>query len=130
MKLRPMLQVSDVEGSSHWYQQMLGLRSGHGGDEFEMLFDGDELVLQLHRLDANEHGIPQTSGPLGNGVSLWFEVADESTLDAIVERAPAFGTTGVEARRWNPLAHHYEATLTDPDGYIVMVNTPFTPDTK
>lgn len=42
----------------------------------------------------------------------------------------ASGATGVEARRWNSLAHHYEATLTDPDGYIVMVNTPFTPDTK
>lgn len=125
-----MLQVSDVARSSRWYQQMLGFRSGHGGDEFEMLFDGDELVLQLHRLDAHEHEIPQASGPLGNGVSLWFEVADESTLDAIVERVPASGTIGVEPRRWNPLAHHYEATLSDPDGYIVMVNTPFTPDAE
>ena len=37
-----MLVVSDVEASSRWYQDVLGLASGHGGDEYEMLlFDGD-----------------------------------------------------------------------------------------
>ena len=126
-----MLQVSDVEGSSRWYQQMLGLRSGHGGDEFEMLFDGEEFILQLHRLDAHEHGIPEASagGTLGAGVSLWFEIADKSTLDSMVEQARTAGATVAEPPRWNPLAHHHEATLMDPDGYVVMVNTPFTPDT-
>ncbi len=59
MKLRPMLQVRDVATSSKWYQTTIGLRSGHGGDEFEMLFAGDDFVLQLHRLDAHEHGLLQ-----------------------------------------------------------------------
>lgn len=61
VRLRPMLQVSDVAVASRWYQEVLGLTSGHGGDEFEMLLSGDEFVLQLHRLDAHEHGFVQPS---------------------------------------------------------------------
>ena len=122
-----MLQVTDVAASSAWYQNALGLRSGHGGDEFEMLFDGDEFVLQLHRLDAHEHGILQADvdGTRGTGVSLWFECDDRRAFDAAVERAQGAGATIVEAPHWNPLAHHHEATMVDADGYIVVVNSPF-----
>jgi catechol 2,3-dioxygenase-like lactoylglutathione lyase family enzyme len=126
MKVRPMLQVRDVAASSQWYQAAVGLRSGHGGDEFEMLFAGDEFVLQLHRLDAHEHGIltPGARTALGAGVSLWFEADDRVAFDAMVERAHAAGAEVVEEPHWNPLAHHTEATLVDPDGYIVVINTP------
>jgi catechol 2,3-dioxygenase-like lactoylglutathione lyase family enzyme len=128
MVIRPMLQVSDVAASSRWYQAVLGLRSGHGGDEYEMLFDGDDFVLQLHRLDAHEHGILQagTDGPRGAGVSLWFEAVDRDAFTSLVERARAAGATIAEEPHWNPLAHHHEATLLDPDGYVVVVNSPFT----
>jgi catechol 2,3-dioxygenase-like lactoylglutathione lyase family enzyme len=124
-----MLQVRDVAASSGWYQAALGLRSGHGGDEFEMLFDGDELALQLHRLDAHEHGILQvdTDAKPGAGVSLWFEAADRDAFGALFERARAAGAEVVEAPHWNPLAHHHEATLRDPDGYVVVLNSPFDP---
>ena len=60
-------------------------------------------------------------------LTVWFEVADEATIDATIGRASGAGSEVVERPRWNPLAHHYEATLADPDGYVVMVNTPFTP---
>jgi catechol 2,3-dioxygenase-like lactoylglutathione lyase family enzyme len=122
-----MLQVSDVVASSNWYQAALGLRSGHGGDEFEMLFDDDEFVLSLHRLDAHEHGILQgdTDAARGVGVSLWFEAADRPTFESLVERARAAEASIVEEPHWNPLAHHREATLVDPDGYVVMLNSPF-----
>ena len=75
MRLRPMLQVSDVALASRWYQEALGLTSGHGGHEFEMLFPGEEFVLQLHPFDAHEHGFlqPDASAVRGAGVSLWFE---------------------------------------------------------
>ena len=56
MLVVPMIQVADVVASSQWYQRTLGLVSGHGGDEFEMLFAAEPytspLVLQLHRWDA------------------------------------------------------------------------------
>jgi catechol 2,3-dioxygenase-like lactoylglutathione lyase family enzyme len=127
MKLRPMLQVRDVAASSGWYQAALGLRSGHGGDDFEMLFDGDDFVLQLHKLDAHEHGILQAGaeGARGAGVSLWFEASDRPAFEALVEQARSAGASIAEEPNWNPLAHHHEAMLVDPDGYIVMVNSPF-----
>lgn len=126
-----MLQVRDVGVSSTWYQATIGLRSGHGGDEFEMLFDGDEFVLQLHRLDAHEHGIlqPETGAQMGAGVSLWFEAASRDAFDSLIDQARSASATIVEEPHWNPLAHHHEATLVDPDGYIIVVNTPFDPDT-
>ncbi len=130
MKLRPMLQVADVAASSRWYQQALGLRSGHGGDEFEMLFAGDEFVLQLHKRDAHEHGIRQAGagGVPGAGVSLWFEAADREAFAAQVEVARAAGATLVAEPSWNPLAHHHEATLVDLDGYAVVLHSPFDPN--
>ncbi len=127
MQLRPMLQVRDVAASSRWYQETLGLRSAHGGDEYEMLFDGDNFVLQLHRLDAHEHGELTATGDerLGIGVSLWFATDDRSGFDALIGRITASGTTFVEPPHFNPQAHHHEAMLRDPDGYVVMVNSPF-----
>lgn len=125
-----MLQVGDVAASSRWYQEVLGLRSGHGGDEYEMLLDGDELVLQLHRLDAHEHGILQagTDGARGAGVSLWFEADSRDAVEALVAQARAAGANVVEEPHWNPLAHHDEATLVDPDGYVVALHSPFRPE--
>ena len=122
-----MLQVRDVEASSRWYQDALGLRSGHGGAEFEMLFDGDAFVMQLHRLDAHEHGILQAGadGARGAGMSLWFQAADRDAFTALVDQARAAGATVVEDPHWNPMAHHHEATLVDPDGYVVVVHSPF-----
>ena len=124
-----MLQVRDVALSSRWYQAALGLRSGHGGDEFEMLFDGDEFVLQLHRLDAHEHGIlqPVTDASPGAGVSLWFEAADREAFESMVARARTAGANVAEEPHWNPLAHHHEATLVDPDGYVAVLHSPFDP---
>lgn len=122
-----MLQVDDVEASSRWYQACIGLRSGHGGPDFEMLYDGDEFVLQLHRLDAHEHGILQagTDGARGAGTSLWFETTGYEELVSTLESARAAGAHIVEGPLWNPVAHHHEATLVDPDGYVVAVCTPF-----
>ena len=52
-----MIAVSDVEASSRWYQQLLGLRSDHGGPHYERLLAGGELVLQLHhRHTEHDHG--------------------------------------------------------------------------
>jgi catechol 2,3-dioxygenase-like lactoylglutathione lyase family enzyme len=130
MRVLPMLQVADVEATSSWYQRVLGLVSGHGGDEYEMLFEGEPyasaLLLQLHRWDAHEHaylGSPDL--PRGNGTALFFEVADRAALDAIWARAR--GETVLEAPHWNPLAHHWALALHDPDGYVVVVNTPHDP---
>ncbi|MCB9678264.1 MAG: VOC family protein [Alphaproteobacteria bacterium] len=125
-----MLQVDDVEASSRWYQAILGLVSGHGGAEYEMLFDGEPfvtpLVMQLHRWDAREHGfMGDPAIPRGNGASLWFEVDDRAALDAVWARVGAHHAKVVEPPHWSPLAHHHELAIQDPDGYLVVVCTPF-----
>ncbi len=45
MRCYPMIVVRDVEASSVWYQRLLGLTSGHGGKEFEMLMIDEDLAL-------------------------------------------------------------------------------------
>jgi catechol 2,3-dioxygenase-like lactoylglutathione lyase family enzyme len=127
MKLRPMLQVADVEASSRWYQQVLGLTSGHGGDGFEMLMHGDDHLLDLHRLDAHEHGFatPESGSARGAGVSLWFETSDRQAFESLFAHVAESGATVLEPAHWNPLAHHHEATLMDLDGYVVAIHSPF-----
>jgi predicted enzyme related to lactoylglutathione lyase len=60
-----MLMVRDVEASSRWYQQLLGLTSDHGGAEYERLLADRELVLQLHHEGTAHH----STGPAEVGVS-------------------------------------------------------------
>lgn len=120
MKPQPMIAVADVAATSAWYQKSLGLASGHGGDEYEQLLAGDEVVLQLHAWHADEHphlGDPAFA-PRGNGVVLWFHEPD---VAAAFERALAAGAEILQALHVNPLAHHREFWLRDPEGYKVVV---------
>lgn len=49
-----MVVVADVAAASRWFHEVLGLTSGHGGAEYEMLMDGDEVVAQLHQWEADD----------------------------------------------------------------------------
>jgi catechol 2,3-dioxygenase-like lactoylglutathione lyase family enzyme len=119
-----MLVCSSVSGSSAWYQRVLGLGSAHGGDEYEMLTSGDAVVLQLHEVDAHEHPhLVRAGEPLGgNGVAVWFETDD---FDAAATRIRDAGADVIEDVHVNPLAHHREIWLRDPDGYVVVVSSPY-----
>lgn len=125
MRPQPLIAVADVEASSRWYRELLGCRSVHGGREYERLVDADDaLVLQLHAWDAHEHphlGDPAVAGR-GNGVLLWFQVDD---FDAAVTRATALGATICEGPHTNPNAHHREIWIRDPDGYVVVLASPY-----
>jgi len=119
---QPLIAVSDVEASSRWYQRALGLRSAHGGREYERLVTADgRLVLQLHDWGVDHHhgaiGDP-AAGPAGNGVLLWFAVDD---LDASVERIRALAPEVLMEPTENPGAGHREYWFRDPDGYTVVV---------
>lgn len=125
MRIAPMIQVADVEVSSRWYQDVLGLESGHGGNEYEMLLSEGQLVLQLHRWDAHEHPyLGSRHAAVGNGMSLWFETIE---FDAAVVRARSSGGHILFGPEYNPNAHHHELALNDPDGYVVVINSPFEP---
>lgn len=73
-KLDPIIAVKNVEENSKWYQDIFGLRSKHGGKEFNILVDrNDEVLLCLHKWGEHNHPTMQTSNMKGgNGLLLYF----------------------------------------------------------
>jgi catechol 2,3-dioxygenase-like lactoylglutathione lyase family enzyme len=127
MRPQPLIAVRDVEASSRWYQKLLGVQSAHGGDEYERLMAGRELVMQLHAWTVEHHhgSIGDVNArPYGNGVLLWFEVDD---FDAAVERAGELSAEIVVPAHRNPPVGqpggpaHREIWLRDPEGYGVVL---------
>lgn len=118
-----MLVVSDVARSSRFYCDVVGLDSGHGGDEYEQLVHDGELVMQLHDTGEDDHHGPLADPDvaLGNGVLVWFEVAD---FDGAVARAEASGAPVVREVEVNPNAKQREIWIRDPDGYTVVLAGP------
>lgn len=120
---QPLVAVRDVPASSRFYVELLGAESGHGGDEYEQIVDEGEILLQLHRLDVEDHHGPLASAgvPLGNGTLLWFEVAD---FAAAVARARRLGARVEHDVHENPNAKQQELWLRDPDRYLVVLAGP------
>jgi catechol 2,3-dioxygenase-like lactoylglutathione lyase family enzyme len=125
-----LIAVRDVEASSRWYQELLGLRSDHGGPHYERLLSDGALVLQLHNWDTeHDHGrIGDPAGQPGNGVLLWF--GDVADFDAAVARAAQLDAPVVLPPHRNPPGGqgngpaHREVWITDPDGYTVVIASP------
>jgi catechol 2,3-dioxygenase-like lactoylglutathione lyase family enzyme len=105
------------------HAEILGVESAHGGDSYEQLTSGGELIMQLHQIDEEDHhGRLATDGvPLGNGALLWFEVSD---FDAAAARAKAIGAVIERDVEVNPNALQKEIWLRDPDGYLVVLAGP------
>ncbi len=119
MKTETMIAVKDVEASSRFYQQLLDAKSAHGGNEYDMIVKGEELLLQLHDWDPEEHtGMLVDGVPPGNGVLIMFRAED---FDATVARARDMGIRFLEEPMVNPLAHHRECIVEDPDGYSIGI---------
>ena len=120
---QPLIVVHDVPGSSRFYAQILDAESAHGGEEYEQIVSGGELILQLHHIDVEDHHGPLASGdvPLGNGTLLWFEVSD---FDAAVQRVMAAQAPVERDVHVNPNAKQREIWLRDPDGYLVVLAGP------
>jgi catechol 2,3-dioxygenase-like lactoylglutathione lyase family enzyme len=120
---QPLIVVRDVPASSRFYSHVLGAEGGHGGDEYEQIVSDREILLQIHGLEVVHHHGPLASPeiPLGNGVLLWFEVAD---FDAAVERARSLGATIERDVHTNPNAMQQEFWLRDPDGYLIVLAGP------
>jgi catechol 2,3-dioxygenase-like lactoylglutathione lyase family enzyme len=120
---QPMVVVRDVATSSRFYQQVLDAESGHGGDEYEQIVRDGEIVLQLHAIEVeNHHGpLADPEQPLGNGVLVWFEVAD---FEGAVDGVRATGARIVRDVHTNPNALQQEIWVRDPDGYLVVLAGP------
>ena len=65
--------------------------------------------------------------PYGNGVLLWFEVDD---FEVLMQRSAEMGVEIVMPRHRNPPdgnggPNHWECWMRDPDGYVVVVASPY-----
>jgi catechol 2,3-dioxygenase-like lactoylglutathione lyase family enzyme len=121
---QPLIAVTNVEASSRWYERLLGCKGDHGGNEYERLKVGGNLILQLHRFDVDHHHGPigdQNDKPYGNGVLLWFEVDD---FEAAMRRIDQLKPDIVMPRHRNPNPNHWEIWVRDPDGYVVVIASP------
>lgn len=114
-----MLFVRDVEATSAWYQSVLGVVSGHGGAEFDMLLAGDNVIMQLHKIDDDHHDHSvNLKDPLGHGVVVVVYVEN---AQAAVDQAKAQGAEIISDLGWNEIGHMHEFTMRDLNGYSVMV---------
>ena len=118
-----MVVVRDVDASRRFYLRVLDAESGHGGNEYEQIVSDGEIVLQLHDVEVEDHHgrLADPDQPLGNGILLWFEVAD---FEATVEAVRASGANVVRDVHTNPNARQQEIWVRDPDGYLVVVAGP------
>ena len=89
VRAQPLIAVRDVISSSRWYCTLLAGESLGGGSDHDDVYDrvycGEQLVLQLHSWDDEEHpNLISADVPPGHGLLLWFELDD---FDAAVARA-------------------------------------------
>jgi hypothetical protein len=123
MQPQPLIALADVAEGSLWFQNVLGLTSGHGGPQYEMLMDGDAIVAQLHNWEAHEH--PHMGSPSdpsrGNGVLLWYTTDD---FDAAMARVDDNNADVLDGPLVNPNSRMCEVWLRGPEGYVVVVAGP------
>lgn len=114
-----MIVVDDVQAASRWFQVVLGLESGHGGAEYEMLMSGADPVAQLHQWEADEHPhLGDRQDPSrGNGVLLWFAVED---FNAVVNRVEQTRTTILDGPLTNPNSGKREVWVRGPERYVIV----------
>ena len=121
IKTDPIIAVKDIVHSSQWYQQLLECTSIHGGDEFDVLVDGEgQVVLCLHKWQEHEH--PTMSDPSaspGNGLILYFRT---SSMEQVRANLESMGGQVEDEVSVNPNSHHREFTLRDPDGYYLIIS--------
>jgi len=123
---QPMIAVRNVRASALWYQQLLAgdsLPEHEHRDFYDRIFCDDQLILQLHAWDEDNHPnlVNADAAPPGHGVLLWFEVSD---FDSAVARANSLGALIIEEAHVNPRPEHREVWIRDPDGYVVVLAGP------
>ncbi len=125
-KPQPLITVNDVLKSSAWYAKLLNVRQQSEteedthGNSYNRLLKGNQIVMQLHAWDVDDHPNMTTRAntPVGHGVVLWFEVDD---FEDTVSRARELNAIFLEEPSKNPFALHHEFWIKDLDGYVVGI---------
>lgn len=120
MKIDPIIAVKDVSKSSKWYQDIFGLRSMHGGNEFDILVDkNNEIVLCLHKWGEHDHPTMKTSNMKGgNGLILYFRTEN---IEQIRENLKTLNYQVEQEIELSPNSRRKEFSFRDLDGYYITV---------
>lgn len=120
-RLETIIAVKDVAKSSKWYQDLLSLKSCHGGDNFEMLANQKgEVIFCLHRWGEHDH--PTMKDPsiaFGNGLILYFRV---SNLNEVWSNAIKLNFEIEQELHLNENSGQQQFILRDLDGYYIIVS--------
>jgi predicted lactoylglutathione lyase len=122
------LGVSDIAASRAFYQR-LGFTASPSGSDDVAFFDANGVVLGLYGHDAlaDDAQVPRRAPPEFRGVSIAWNAASESDVDAIIAHAVACGARLVKAPQkvfWGG----YSGYFADPDGHLWEVAfNPFFP---
>lgn len=119
MRSEPMIAVRNVPASACWYAKLLNCENDHGRSDFDRIVSNGQVLLMLHQLEADEHGLNRsTDVSAGNGFLLWIFVAD---VEAVFRRAKQMNARFLVEPHENPQAGWTEFTVEDPDGYRVAI---------
>ncbi len=123
MKPQPVITVESVQTAAEFYCHLLSAERGHGGDAYEQILRGGEMILQIHAFgpDLNHTSLGDAAQPVGNCVVLWFETED---FPALITRMKDHGIQPDREPVENPFARQMECWLHDPDGYQVVIAGP------
>lgn len=120
VRTETIIAVNNVPESSKFYQKLLGCKSEHGGDSFEILTDESVVILCLHKWGEHDHPTmmhPENS--CGNGLILFFRVDD---LNKIFENAKALKANIEKGIHYNENSHKNQFALRDLDSYYLIIS--------
>lgn len=102
------VQVSDLDAAEQFYTDVLGFTVDEGvGPPHARVFEGKRGATFAIRTPTGE-----LNGPVGQGASLWFDVADVEALYGRVRERDAEVVQELEEGGFGP-----EFSVLDPDGY-------------
>lgn len=121
VRTEPIVGVENVEKSSLCYQHLLGCKSNHGGDKFEILADQDDtVILCLHKWGEHDHQTLHNSEITpGNGLILYFKVGN---LDNVWRNAKHLNAKIEKEPSINQNSGKKEFAIRDLDNYYLLIS--------
>ncbi len=120
VRTETIIAVKNVPQSSEFYQKLLGCKSKHGGDTFEILTDESIVTLCLHKWGEHDHPTmikPENSRE--NGLILFFRV---DNLNKVFKNAKTLKASIEKEIHYNKNSLKNQFILRDLDNYYLIIS--------